>query len=135
METKALYKLAEKENITVDNVPLKHSKAFSVMDDDGDCFVALDRRQCDSDREEKVMLAHELGHCIKGAFYNRYSPLDCKSRHERRANVWMYRRLVSEDELHNAVMKGYVEIWELAEYFDLPQEIMEKIVCYYEGIE
>lgn len=81
------------------------------------------------------MLAHELGHCVRGAFYNRYSAVDCKSRHERRANVWAYRKLVSEDELHEAVMRGNVEIWELAEYFDLPQDLMEQIVNYYEGIE
>ncbi len=32
-------------------------------------------------------------------------------------------------------MRGNVEIWELAEYFDLPQDLMEQIVNYYEGIE
>lgn len=135
METKALYKLAEQENITIDHVPLHHTKALSLMDEDGDCFVALDPGQMQTDAEERVCLAHELGHCMRGAFYNRYSAIDCKSRHERRANVWMYRRLVSEDALHKAVMEGYVEIWELAEYFDLPQKVMEEIVCYYEGIE
>lgn len=135
METKALYKLAEEENITVDHIPLHHARAFSLMDEEGDCFVALDSRQFHSDAEERVALAHELGHCMRGAFYNRYSSLDSKSRHERRANVWMYRRLVSEDELHQAVTEGCVEIWELAERFNLPQDIMEAIVCYYEGIE
>lgn len=135
METKALYKLAEEENIIVDHIPLPHARAFSLMDEDGDCFVALDLSQFQSDAEERVALAHELGHCMRGAFYNRYSPLDSKSRHERRANVWMYRRLVSEDELHEAVSMGNVEIWQLAEYFGLPQNIMEAIVCYYEGIE
>lgn len=135
METKALYKLAEKENITIDHVPLPLTKAVSLMDEDGDCFVALDYDQIRTDQEERVRLAHELGHCMRGAFYNRYSKLDCKSRHERRANVWMYRRLVTEDELHDAVMQGNAEIWELAEYFDLPPKLMEEIVCYYEGIE
>ena len=115
MKTKALYKLAEEENITIDNVRLPLTKAFSLMDEEGDCFVALDYSQITNDREERVMLAHELGHCVRGAFYNRYSAVDCKSRHERRANVWAYRKLVSEDELHEAVMRGNVEIWELAE--------------------
>lgn len=135
METKALYKLAEEENITIDNVRLPLTKAFSLMDEEGDCFVALDYSQITNDSEERVMLAHELGHCVRGAFYNRYSAVDCKSRHERRANVWAYRKLVSEDELHEAVMRGNVEIWQLAEYFDLPQNLMEQIVNYYEGIE
>ena len=91
MKTKALYKLAEEENITIDNVRLPLTKAFSLMDEEGDCFVALDYSQITNDREERVMLAHELGHCVRGAFYNRYSAVDCKSRHERRADVWAYR--------------------------------------------
>lgn len=135
METKALYELAQEECITIDDVRLPFTKAFSLMDDDGDCFIAMDYSQLGSDQEERVRLAHELGHCVRGAFYNRYSTVDCKSRHEHRANVWAYRRLVSEDELHEAVMLGNVEIWQLAEYFDLPQDVMEQIVYYYEGVE
>lgn len=134
MDLKALYKLAQDEQITVDQIPLPNTKAISLMDEDGDCFIALDTHM-ESVQQERVCLAHELGHCVRGAFYNRYSPFDLKSRHERRANVWAYEHLVSEDALHHAVMQGNVEIWQLAEYFDLPPDIMEKIVCYYEGIE
>ncbi|MFZ2537990.1 MAG: ImmA/IrrE family metallo-endopeptidase [Oscillospiraceae bacterium] len=84
---------------------------------------------------EKACLAHELGHCETGSLYNEYTPFDIIDKHERTANKWAIEKLVTEDELHDAVRMGYSEMWELAEYFDIPQEFMQKIVYYYEGLE
>jgi len=41
-----------------------------------------------TDVVELYQLAHELGHCECGAFYNRYSPFDLVGKHERRADCW-----------------------------------------------
>ena len=82
--------------------------------------------------EEKVKLAHELGHCETGAFYNRYAARDVRQKHENRANKWAYKKLVPEDELKQAILQGYREPWELAEYFDLPEAFLRGALKYYQ---
>ena len=40
-----LYRYAEQENITVDGFQLTNRAALSLMDEDGRCYVALDREK------------------------------------------------------------------------------------------
>ncbi len=51
--------------------------------------------------------------------------------HERRADKQAIKMLVPRDELEDAVQCGYTELWELAEYFDVTEELMHKAVCWY----
>ena len=76
-------------------------------------------------------LAHELGHCETGAFYTPYSPLNVRGRHECRADRWAASKLVPPLELKKALSLGIVELWELAEYFDVTEEFMEKTMQIY----
>ena len=76
-------------------------------------------------------LAHELGHCVTGSFYNRYAALDVRRRHENRADKWAVKKLLTAEALDEAVAEGYTEMWELAERFGVTQEFMEKAVCWY----
>lgn len=125
------YRIAEQENIAVDRFPLSKRTALSIMEEDGTCFIALDPARITGETEERTILAHELGHCITGAFYNRYSNYDCRQRHENRADKWAVKKLIPVDELDDAVAKGCTELWELAEKFDVTEEFIRKAVCYY----
>ena len=58
----ALYQLAEQQNITVDCFPMQSREALSLMDESGNCFVALDRTRLRGETDERTKLAHELGH-------------------------------------------------------------------------
>ncbi len=125
------YRIAQQENITVDHFALSGREALSIMDDDGTCFIAIDPKKLKNEADERTKLAHELGHCVTGAFYNRYSAYDLRQRHENRADRWAIRRLVPVDDLDDAVAEGCTELWELAERFGVTEGFMKKAVCLY----
>ena len=68
---------------------------------------------------------------MTGSFYNVYSPCDSRQRHENRADRWAIKKLITEDELERAVKKGYTELWELAEFFNVTEDLMRKAVSLY----
>lgn len=126
-----IYHIADQKNIVVDRLALSHREALSIMDGDGDCFIVIDPRRILSDIDERSKLAHELGHCVTGAFYNQYSNYDCRQRHENRADKWAVKQLIPVDQLDDAIAAGYTEIWELADYFGVTEDLARKAVCYY----
>ena len=86
----------------------------------------MDPFRIETAAEERVHLAHELGHCETGSFYNVYSSLDIREKQEMRADRWAVSRLVPADKLRQALNIGIVEIWELAEYFDVTENFIRK---------
>ncbi len=128
METNRLYNIAEKSGVAIDRVSLPANKSLSV-NIEGRMFVALD---CElRGASERVCLAHELGHCETASFYNIYSPLDIRGKHERRADNWAIKRLVPKSRYLSAIRLGYDNIFSLAEYFDVTAEFMQKAVNFY----
>ena len=125
------YHIAKEQNIVVDHFALSKREALSFMDLDGECFIAIDPRRISGEIDERNKLAHELGHCITGSFYNQYSDYDCRQYHENRADKWAIRHLVPVEELDQAVADGCCEIWDLAERFGVTEQFMRKAVCYY----
>ena len=126
-----LYDAAEAAGIPVYDFSLPENGSVSVMDDDDRCFIGMDPSVLDGDVLERVHMGHELGHCLTGSFYNRYSPFDLRQRHENRADKWAISRLVTEDDLDNAVAEGCCELWNLAERFGVTEQFMQKAVCWY----
>ena len=126
-----LYRYAEKEQITVDSFKLDQREALSMMDEEGRCYIALNREKLAGEADERVKLAHELGHCMTGAFYNRFSSRDCRRRQENKADKWAVRHIVPAQELDDAVAQGCRSIWELAEHFGVPEPFMKKAVCWH----
>ena len=126
-----LYRYAEQENIAVDRFPLQSRQALSLMDERGNCYVAIDPARLCGEADERAKLAHELGHCATGAFYNRYSDFDCRQRHENKADKWAIQTLVPVEALDAAIASGCTELWELAERFDVTEDFIRKAVCYY----
>ena len=131
MHTQALYDLARQQSIEVLTHPLPQTGSLSVMLEGGRCFVGLDRSVCDGATQERVHLSHELGHCVTGSFYNIYAAVECRQRHENRADKWAISTLIPVEDLDEAVAQGCTEIWELAERFQVTEEFMRKTVCYY----
>lgn len=125
------YHIAKQENIVVDHFALSKREALSIMDLDGECFIAIDPHRISSETDERNKLAHELGHCATGSFYNRYSDFDVRQRHENRADKWAISQLIPVDDLDEAVANGCTELWELAERFGVTEDLIKKAVCYY----
>ena len=131
MEVKSLYEIAKQENIEVMVFPMEENGSMSVMDDDGRCYIGMDKSVRDGDIQERVHLGHEIGHCVTGSFYNRYAAVDSRLRHEIRANKWAITALIPVEELDDAVAEGCVELWALAERFRVTEDFMKKAVCFY----
>lgn len=131
MHTQALYDFARQQKIEVLTYPMPQTGSMSVMLEGGRCFVGMDRSVCDGGAQERVHLSHELGHCVTGSFYNIYAAVECRQRHENRADKWAISALIPVADLDEAVAQGYTEIWELADRFQVTEEFMRKTVCYY----
>jgi Zn-dependent peptidase ImmA (M78 family) len=131
---KALFEIAEESGIQVEYGRLPENRSLSAPIG-GKCYIALDRALEERPREERVSLAHELGHCLTGSFYNLYSPLDIREKHEHRADLWAIRQLVPQRELEAAVAEGLTQLWELAERFQVPEPFMRKAVEYYRSLK
>lgn len=125
-----LYEFAEKQGVTVDCFSLHDTESLSVLYD-GECYVAIDPMLLRSEGDEAVKLAHELGHCVCGAFYNRYTPLEVAGKCEKIANRWAIKRLIPEEVLSRAYREGYKESWEIAEYLSLPEKFVKMAMEFY----
>lgn len=131
MELLELYQLADAEHIPVYSFDLPQTQSLSLMNNDGSCAVAIDPFGLNSTKDEKIRLAHELGHCVTGSFYNRYSDFDIKAKSEYKADKWAIKKLIPKDELQAAFEQGYTEPWNLAEYFNVTEEFIIKAINYY----
>lgn len=127
----SLYQTAEAEDITVDCFDLNNREALSLLDDDGKCYIAINPFKLRSESDELIKLAHEMGHCMTGSFYNRWSTLDLRRKHERRAEIWAIKKVLPEEDLYNMFRKGISEPWELAEELQLPEDFVRKAIAYY----
>lgn len=125
-----LFCIADDDGIPIEYFPLPLNGSMAVQTNDGE-FVVLDRSLSKGGAASTSHLAHELGHCMTGSFYNAYSPLDIRRKHEYRADKWAVQNLISEVDLDKAVADGNTELWQLAEYFGITEDLMKKAVCYY----
>ena len=130
MEIQNLYALARQQNIEVLPFPLPQTHSMSVMEGER-CFIGMDASVRDGDVQERVHLSHELGHCVTGSFYSVHTAVDCRQRHENKADKWAIEQLIPVEQLDDAIAEGCTEIWDLAERFGVTEEFMRKAVCWY----
>ena len=76
-----LYNIADQNAVAVYHFPLRYVKSMSVPGN-----IGIDADQIETETEEQSLLAHELGHCIKYAFYTGSSSLELRAQKEYRAN-------------------------------------------------
>ncbi|MDD2954938.1 MAG: ImmA/IrrE family metallo-endopeptidase [Oscillospiraceae bacterium] len=134
MDLLELYRFAEERGISVDDFPMQN-RSLAVDFGKGEYGIAVNEALLPREPEKKVAIAHELGHCETGSFYNLSNPLDLRRQHECRADRWAMRRLVPKEELERAVQNGIREVWDLAEYFDVTDEFMVKTISYYRQLD
>ena len=127
----ALYALASGQGIGVYRFSLPETRSLSIQDETGRCSIGLDEGAMETSAEQIVHLAHEVGHCLTGSFYNRYAACDLRQKHENRADRWAIRRLIDPARLYDALEAGITEPWELAEQFGVTEPFMRKALCYY----
>lgn len=130
MEITRLYNIAEDEGISVSFLALPETKGIS-LELNGDYHIALDSDSSKSPSEEKVILAHELGHCVSGGLYGISEDSLIRIRLEKKAARWAIERLVPLSELKNAIKCGDEALSCLAERFGVTEEFMQKAIKHY----
>lgn len=127
---KSLMRIAEDSRITVEYCNLPLNESMTIQDDCGD-FILMDYSLMGKSASERVHLAHEIGHSVRGAFYNPYAIRDIRQKHENRANKWAIENLIPADELRSAVQDGCTDIFTLADHFEVTEEFMRMAICWY----
>lgn len=136
-ELTEIYEWFEEERIIVFDRQLpfsdEASKAVTIcLNDHHSKGVFVDYGRIDTTAEEAVTLLHEGGHCATGATHAITSSADLIEKHEYKAEKWAIQNAVSREELDAARDAGCQEIYELAEYFNLTEAFMRKVVCWYD---
>ena len=127
-----LYRLAERKdhNIYWFSFYDERVASVSVQDSYGYCEIAIDPTKITCESDEKLKLAHELGHCETGSFYNRWATCDIREKHELRADRWAIKKLLPKEELYAAI-KDQRYRCKIAEIFSVPESLVEKALEYY----
>lgn len=118
-----LCELAEADDILMIDAPLQKCPSMAI-NDCGDCTVIIDHDQIAGVADLLTVLAHELGHCETMSFYTEHS-LELRERMEYRANKWAIKKLAPKDEMITAMKDGNTEIWQLAEYFGITEDMVK----------
>lgn len=117
------------ENMGVEVLICPFAKNTAMVDPDG--FLALNPTRLHTGAQEHAVLLHEEGHFATGAFYRLDSPYTLRQQQENIANRYVFERYFPPERLLAAMRAGCTEPWQLAEYFDLPQDFVEAMLAYY----
>ena len=126
----SLYDMADDHDIGVYYYDLGDGKAATVTGE-GFAVIALNPHNLASVQDETECLCHELGHLETGTLHPPHADEATVLRCEYRAASWVVRRLVPHDELLEAIDYGYTEVWQLAEYFGVSEDLILDAVKIY----
>ena len=129
MNNTDLYMMAEDKKIVIERVKLQKNKSLSARIGNRD-FIGIDESAIENSAEERTHLAHEIGHCVTGSFYELYSPLEVRGRHEHRATKWAILHCVPKDQLFILIKQGY-KVSEIADHFGVTEDMIRTAYTYY----
>ena len=116
----------------VDVIPYDRCpQAGATVRDEGFYAVFLDFTKIRSSRLLRGVCCHELGHVATGALHKVDSPYELVERSEYRAARWVAENYLTEETFREAFAAGYTELWQLSDYFDLPQACIESALTYW----
>ena len=116
----------------VDVIPYPNAPRPGITIRDGEYYaVFLDFARIQSARLLKGVCYHELGHVATGALHKVSSPFELVERSEYRANRWAAEHFLTAEDFREAFASGCAELWQLAEYFDLPENDIRNALVYW----
>ncbi len=113
--------------IPYDNAP---SEGTTIRDNNW-YAIFLDFSKIQSMRLLRGVCIHELGHAATGALHKIDSPYESVERSEYRAKRWAAEHFITAADFQAAFSSGYTELWQLAEYLDLPEEDVKNALTYW----
>lgn len=117
-----LYGAVEKSDIRVFDKESIVTSATIYLN--GKYGIFIDISQLNTSAEELCIIAHEYGHCITGSTHSLSSKFDLIEKHEYKANKAAVHLLVPYNDYIAAIKSGYIESWQLAEYFDVTEDFI-----------
>lgn len=116
----------------VDVIPYSGApRPGTTVRDRGEYAVFLDFSKIRSARLLRGVCCHELGHLATGALHKVDSPYELVERSEYRANRYIAQHCLTEADFRQAFRDGCRELWQLAEYFDLPEPDIKNALTYW----
>lgn len=103
----------------------------ATVRDDGWYAVFLDFSKIRSTRLLRGVCFHELGHVATGALHKVDSPYELVERSEYRATRWATENYLTEEAFRAAFADGCTELWQLSDYFDLPERCIADALAYW----
>lgn len=120
------------ENNNVDIIPYLNAPSEGTTIRDEDYYaIFLDITKLRSIKVYNGVCLHEVGHVATGALHKVDSPYETVERSEYRANRWGFENYLKVEEFKEAFAAGYTELWQLSDYFDLPEETIRKALSYW----
>lgn len=129
MELAKLYDIADKENISIINFKMKN-KAI-ICEIDKEYYIGLNYSNFDNSREEKEILAEELGHYYCNALYDINSDEETIRKKEYRARKWAFTTLAPASSLLKLEEEGCQYSYQVAEALDVSEELVNTAYNYY----
>lgn len=103
----------------------------ATVREEGCYAVFLDFSKIRSTKLLRGVCFHELGHIATGALHKVDSPYELVERSEYRAARWVAENYLTADAFRNAFAEGFTELWQLSDYFDLPENVIGDALTYW----
>ena len=123
-----LYKIATDKGIEIDDVQMRALMAVSYPEK----WIAIDRRKFANDTEYKCALAHEIGHCETGSFYNVDAHEHDRDLNEHYANRYAAELLLPLAELLREMHSGTLFSHMLSRTHDVTREFADMVLELYD---
>ena len=129
-ELSDFYNYCDKNDVVV--IPFDRCPQPAATLRDQDFYaVFLDFSKIRSTRLLRGVCYHELGHVATGALHKVDSPYEMVERSEHRAIRWAAENFLTEEAFQEAFRTGCTELWQLADYFDLPEADIQSALSYW----
>lgn len=129
MELNKLYSIADKENISIINHKMEN-KAI-ICEIDKEYCIGLNYSKLSNSREEKEVLAEELGHYYCNALYDINSDEETIRKKEYRARKWAFTTLAPASAFLKLKEEGYQYSYEFAEELGVSEDLVNTAYNYY----
>ncbi|MBR5156057.1 MAG: hypothetical protein IKW62_06220, partial [Clostridia bacterium] len=126
-----LNKKITKNNISKFNYKLPAGRKGVTIEYEKSYGIFIDTSQIEDTDEEFCVTVHEYGHCVTGSTHKLCSKFDLIEKHEHKANRRTIFEFLPLKRLQKAFDADCKEIWQIAEYFDLPCKFVEMCINYY----
>ena len=103
----------------------------ATIRDGADMAIFLDFSLIRTMRQLRSTCLHEQGHAATGALHKVSSPYETVERSEYRANRWAAENYLTASDFREAFATGYTELWQLADFFDLPEQDIKNALSYW----